>query len=245
VGGPYASYTQSERTAFYADALQTLTRAGLLYPCYCSRADLARIAGAPHGPADDGPRYPGLCRGLTPAQQAERAAKKPTPSLRFVAPAGEICLCDEIAGPLCQDVAASVGDFVVRRADGMYAYQLAVVVDDAAMGITHVLRGDDLLHSTPRQIALCRALGLPVPTYAHVPLLVGPDGNRLAKRHGDTSLAGLRSTGVAPQTVVGWLAYWSGLLDKPEPVEPADLIAGFDLGRVPRTPVVVDRLPTP
>lgn len=243
VGGPYGSYTQSERRAEYDAALAKLSAAGLLYPCYCSRAELQRIAGAPHGPQDDGPPYPGRCRTLTPAEQAERADARPTPALRFAVPTGEICFADAVAGPVCQDVADRVGDFVVRRADGLFAYQLAVVVDDAAMGITHVLRGDDLLYSAPRQIALQRALDLPTPAYAHVPLLVGPDGNRLAKRHGDTSLAGLRARGIGGPEVVGWLAYWCGLLPAPEPTTPAELVAAFDLSKLPRTPVTVDQLP--
>jgi glutamyl-tRNA synthetase len=131
------------------------------------------------------------------------------------------------------------GDFVVKRADGMFSYQLAVVVDDAAMGVTDVLRGSDLLDSTPRQLVLFEALGLTPPRYAHVPLLNGPDGRRLSKRHGDVSLAALRQAGASAERIVGYLAYWSGLLERPEPVRAEELIPGFRLSRVPDQPVTV------
>ncbi|HYF80562.1 MAG TPA: tRNA glutamyl-Q(34) synthetase GluQRS [Symbiobacteriaceae bacterium] len=238
VGGPHASYVQSERQALYADALARLSQEGWLYPCYCSRAELAAIASAPHGLAEEGPRYPGLCRSLTPAQAAEKAARGKVPSLRFALPDEPVTFVDGIAGRQHAEVGAG-GDFVVRRADGMIGYQLAVVVDDAAMGITDVLRGWDLLDSTPRQILLFRALGLTPPRFAHAPLLFGPDGQRLSKRHGSVTLAGLREGGAAPEQVVGYLAYFSGLLEQPEPVRPADLVGAFDLGRIPTSPVII------
>ena len=172
---------QSRRTALYEAALESLRRQGLLYPCACTRAELAQIASAPAAgdPGEDGPRsvYPGTCReGLPPGRSAR--------SLRFRVPEGEIRFEDEVFGPQCQDVARAVGDFVVRRADGPCAYQLAVVVDDAAQGITQVVRGADLLDSTARQIALARALGFAPPSYAHLPLVLGSDGAKLGKRDG-------------------------------------------------------------
>lgn len=239
VGGPMGPYVQSERTDAYGAALDRLRAAGWLYPCFCSRAELAAIASAPHGLTAEGPSYPGTCRRLTPAQVAQaRAARAKTPALRFALPDAAVTWDDLVAGPQVFGPGAG-GDFVVLRADGIIAYQLAVVVDDAAMGITDVLRGWDLLDSTPRQILLFRALGLPVPRFAHVSLLFGPDGARLAKRHCAVALAAMRAAGTAPETLVGHLAYLSGLLDRPEPVRPADLVAKFDLGRVPRTPVTV------
>jgi glutamyl-tRNA synthetase len=235
VGGPHAPYTQSEREQLYADALHRLRETGRLYPCYCSRAELMAVASAPHGLSSEGPAYAGTCRSLRPAEQAERAQRK-MPSHRFAMPGHGFAFDDAVAGPQYAAPGAG-GDFVVLRADGIYGYQLAVVVDDAAMGITDVLRGADLLDSTPRQLALYEALGLPAPRFAHVPLLLAADGARLAKRHDGLSLTGLRAAGVAPERVVGALAYLSGLLDRLEPVQAGELAAGFSLARVPREPV--------
>jgi glutamyl-tRNA synthetase len=225
---------QSERREVYEAALAGLARGGRLYPCFCTRAEIARVAAAPHGPADEGPRYPGLCRALPPEEAAARG-KGRAPALRWAPPPGEVCFEDALAGRTCQDVEAAVGDFVVRRNDGVASYQLAVVVDDAASGITHVLRGEDLLASTPRQLLLQRALGLPSPAYAHVPLVLAEDGKRMAKREGASALAELREAGVPPERVVGLLAAWSGLGDG-RPVRAAELVPGFSLEKVARAP---------
>lgn len=238
VGGPCGPYTQSEREERYRAALAQLEAGGWLYPCYCSRAEIMAIASAPHGLSEEGPVYPGTCRHLSPAEQAERAARK-RPSLRFAMPQDQpVAFADGVAGR--QWFAPNAGgDFVVRRADGIIGYQLAVVVDEAAMGITDVLRGWDLLDSTPRQLMLYQALGLPAPRFAHVPLLYGPDGQRLSKRHGAVAVSSMREAGTAPERVVGYLAHLSGLLERPEPVRPAELVASFDLGRVPKEPVTL------
>jgi glutamyl-Q tRNA(Asp) synthetase len=168
---------QSERTPLYEEALARLRTAGLVYDCACSRAELRRLASAPTPEEDGEPVYPGTCRdGIAPG----RAPR----SLRFRVPPGMVRFDDAIHGEQAQDVAREVGDFVVRRADGPFAYQLAVVVDDAAQGVTEVVRGADLLESTARQIALQRALGLPTPNHAHLPLVLGPDGAKLGKRDG-------------------------------------------------------------
>jgi glutamyl-tRNA synthetase len=225
-------WRQSERGPAYLDALQHLEAAGRVYPCWCSRAEVARAASAPH-PGEEGPIYPGTCR-RTPAPRPGRS-----PALRFAARPGPTRLVDRLHGPVEQDVAAEVGDFVVRRADGVASYQLAVVVDDAASGVTDVLRGDDLLASTPRQLQLLEALGLPAPRYAHVPLLVEPDGRRLAKREGALTVAALREAGARPEAVVGALAALSGLGDG-RPVAARELVAGFRLEAIARTPGVVD-----
>jgi len=238
VGGACAPYVQSEREASYEAALDRLAQRGMLYPCYCSRADLQAIASAPHGLTSEGPAYPGLCRRLTAEERTVRAAAK-RPSLRFAMPDRPVSFIDEAAGEQSFPPGAG-GDFVVKRADGIISYQLAVVVDDDAMGITDVLRGYDLLDSTPRQLLLYEALGMQAPRFAHVPLLLGPDGARLAKRHGAVSLATIRERSVAPELVVGAMAAWSGLHDRVEPIAAAELVRGFDLGRVPREPVVVD-----
>lgn len=230
VGGPYGPYTQSERFAMYEEALAVLERTGRLYPCYCSRAELAAVASAPHGLGSEGPAYAGTCRSLTAEQRAERSLRK-QPSLRFAVDPLAVSFDDAISGPQAFAPEAG-GDFVVKRADGMISYQLAVVVDDAAMGITDVLRGADLLDSTPRQLQLYAALGLQPPRFAHVPLLFGTDGKRLAKRHGSISLAALREAGTPPEKVVGWLAALSGLTESAEPVSARELVAHFHMGQI-------------
>ncbi|WP_274651452.1 tRNA glutamyl-Q(34) synthetase GluQRS [Paenibacillus humicola] len=237
IGGPFAPYAQSKREALYEEALQKLQEGGWLYPCFCSRAELAAIASAPHGLGSEGPAYPGRCRDLTEAERAARAATK-TPSLRFRVGDRAVRFVDRAAGPQAFAPGAG-GDFVVKRADGIISYQLAVVVDDAAMGVTDVLRGADLLDSTPRQLLLYEALQLPAPRFAHVPLLAGPDGKRLAKRHGGIALASLRDSGTAPERITGWLAFVSGLIDRPEPVRPMELVGRFDLRSLPKDPVIV------
>jgi glutamyl-tRNA synthetase len=231
VGGPHRPYRQSERGDAYRDALARLD----VYACICTRKELRETSLAPHGAE---PIYPGTCRDR-PADP-ERSA-----SLRWRVPAGEVGFDDLVLGPRCQDVAREVGDFVLRRGDGAWAYQLAVVVDDAAMAITHVTRGADLLDSTARQILLQRALGLPVPVHAHVPLIVGPDGEKLSKRHGAMDLGQLRERGIDPRLVVAILARSCDLLpaelDPDTRLEPRELLAGFDLARLPRHPGVLDR----
>jgi len=239
VGGPFGPYRQSERLARHAGVVSRLREAGLAYPCFCSRSEVAAAAHAPHGPSDDGPRYPGTCRDLSAAGREERARTR-RPAWRFRVPQGPVAFEDQVHGPQSTDVAAAVGDFVVARADGVPAYQLAVVVDDAAMGVTDVVRGDDLLPSTARQLLLYRALGLAAPRFAHVPLVVGLDGERLAKRHGAVSLGELRSRGADPRAVVGLLAALSGLVPAGARAAPRDLVAGFDLARIPRAPAVLE-----
>ncbi|MCK8488470.1 tRNA glutamyl-Q(34) synthetase GluQRS [Paenibacillus sp. MBLB2552] len=234
VSGPYY---QSQRTELYEEALAKLAAEGRLYPCFCSRAELLAVAGAPHGLSSEGAPYPGTCRGLSP-EERERRAQHKEPSLRFAIGPAAVSFIDGIAGPQVFPP-GSGGDFVVRRADRMYSYQLAVTVDDARMGITDVLRGDDLLDSTPRQLHLYTALGLTPPDFAHAPLILGEDGRRLAKRHGDLGISALRAAGTKPETVIGWLAYISGLLDQPEDVSAKDLINGFHLDRISREPFVL------
>ncbi len=243
VGGSYGPYTQSERLARYQAALDKLARDGRLYPCFCSRAELFSVASAPHGLASEGPVYGGACRALTAAERARKAETK-TPSLRFAVPDDDgVAFEDAVYGPVAFPPGAG-GDFVVRRADGIVAYQLAVVVDDAAMDITQAVRGADLLDSTPRQLWLYAALGLTPPAFAHVPLLCDANGERLSKRQKSLAAAALREAGVPAETLVGLLAWAAGLIDRPEPLRPAELVAGFELGRLPRQPIrfPLDRL---
>lgn len=222
---------QSARSPAYADALSALDLIGRIYPCWCSRAEIARAASAPHA-GDEGPRYPGTCAGGVAAKAGR------TPALRFRVAPGETTFVDGVHGLYSQDVDAMVGDFVVRRVDGVASYQLAVVVDDAAQGITDVLRADDLLSSTPRQLQLYQALGLKPPRFAHVPLLVDAEGKRLAKRDGALTLAALRAAGRNPEEVIGWLGKWSGLGDG-TPLKASDLVSEFSLARVSRAAAVV------
>jgi glutamyl-tRNA synthetase len=235
VGGAFGPYRQSARGARYAAALDTLRRAGLAYPCFCSRAEIAAAVAAPHGLSDEGPRYPGTCRGLALEEVVRRSAGRP-PAWRLAVEPGLVTFQDGVHGPCAFEVAAATGDFVVMRADGIAAYQLAVAVDDAAMGVTEVVRGDDLLPSTARQLLVYRALGLSPPRFAHVPLVVGEDGERLAKRHAALSLGELGARGADPRAVVGLLAALSGLVAPGQPCRPGDLVAGFRLDRLPGTP---------
>ncbi len=222
--GPVAR--QSERRELYDAAIESLADRGLLYECFCTRAEIREAASAPHGPLAEG-AYPGTCRALPAARLRERRASGRTPALRLRAGAARIDFEDRRLGPH----GAVVDDFVVRRGDGVPAYNLAVVVDDAAQGVTEVVRGADLLETTPRQLLVARLLGLARPTHAHVPLLLGPDGSRLAKRHGAVTL---RARAEAPAEVLGALAATLGLADVGEPVTPALLLVRFDPARVPR-----------
>jgi glutamyl-tRNA synthetase len=226
---------QSERSALYEEAIGRLRASGHVYDCYCSRAEIAAAASAPHGPQDEGPRYPGTCRELSDRERAERARTR-KPALRLRVPEGPVEFFDELAGHQRFDPQAEVGDFVLRRADGIHAYQLAVVVDDAAMGMTQVLRGADLLPSTARQILLYRLLGAPEPRWAHAPLVFGPQGTRLSKRGQSTSLSALAQNGEDPRRIVALLASISGLTADPSGCRPSDLVPTFALDRVPRGP---------
>jgi len=226
VRGPY---WQSQRDALYEAAVRRL--GDHVFECFCSRAEIA-AASAPHGPQDDGPRYPGTCASLTEAQRAERRRVR-SPALRLRVPPGPVRFTDELQGPQEFDPSASVGDFVLRRADGIFAYQLAVVVDDGAMGVTQVLRGEDLLPSTARQIVLYRLLGLNEPRWAHAGLLVGASGERLSKRDRASSLSALRASGRDPRELVSRLCAASGLPELPgRPL--AERVETFTLDRVRR-----------
>jgi glutamyl-tRNA synthetase len=250
VGGPHGPYRQSERSELYEAALARLE----VYPCTCTRRELRELVlgrprqhrsssderhhpgppgdavSAPHGAE---PIYPGTCAG-GPSHPGRPASQ------RWRVPAGEVCFDDRVLGRRCQDVRDEVGDFVLRRADGAWAYQLAVVVDDAAMQVSEVVRGADLWESTPRQILLQRTLGYATPSFTHVPLVVGADGEKLNKRHGAPDLSALREQQVDPRLVVAALARSAGLLpDEVERVSAAELLASFDVAKIPREPGVL------
>jgi glutamyl-tRNA synthetase len=212
-GGPHAPYTQSERLEIYQDYLQCLRNADLIYPCYCTRAEVARVASAPQQ-GDEGPRYPGTCRNLTMTQRKQHEAMGRRPCWRFrVDEERVVTFTDLAAGYTEQHVQQAVGDFIVCRSDGIFAYQFAVVVDDALMHINQVVRGTDLLNSTPRQVLLYEALGFPIPDYVHVPLMLDEAGKRLAKRVQSAGLEPLRAGGATAAEVVGQLAASCGLVE--------------------------------
>lgn len=231
------SYFQSSRTEIYADYLSRLDQMGLIYPCFCTRNQL-HVASAPHA-TDGTPIYPGTCRNLTLEEQAERA-KLRKPALRIRVPTETIFCTDRVMGSYSERLDRDCGDFILRRSDGVHAYQLAVVVDDALMGVTQVVRGADLLSSTPRQLWLQKQLDLPHPEYGHVPLLCGQDGHRLSKRQKDMDLGALQRAGKRPEEIVGQLACWGGLIDRPEPVMPRELIAHFNWNRIRRSSICAE-----
>jgi glutamyl-tRNA synthetase len=240
VGGPDAPYIQDQRRADYAAALDQLIAQELVYACYCSRAEVRAAASAPHGPSQR-ERCPNECWRLSTAQRQsrEQAGRRPSLRVRMPEQPTPIHFDDLCVGPVDEDIAQTAGDFVVRRADGVHAYQLAVVVDDGAMAISHVIRGVDLLDSTARQIWLHRLLGFAPPRFGHVPLLIDAEGHRLSKRHASLAVAELRAAGHHPTEITGWLAHWAGLTPRPEPVQPRDLIGALDLARLPRQNIVI------
>jgi glutamyl-tRNA synthetase len=226
---------QSSRRAAHQAALARLVAAGLTYPCYCTRREVREAASAPHGPLPEG-AYPGTCRSLSDRERAAREGAGRRPSLRLRAEAVEVTVLDRLHGP----VTRVVDDLVLRRADGLVAYNLAVVVDDHDQGVQEVVRGDDLLDSTPRQAHLCDLLGLDRPRWAHVPLVLGPDGDRLAKRGLALGVADLEAMGHDPGSIVGLLAASVGLAAPGERVRPADLLDRFDPDALPTAPWLVD-----
>ena len=225
---------QSEHLPRYRAAAERLAAAGLAYPCVCTRSEVETAASAPHEAGDDGPVYPGTCRGRFADLSAARAATQREAALRCRVDVAALPFVDGFAGAQAGRLR---GDFVVQKRDGGPAYQLAVVVDDAAQGVTEVVRADDLLPSTPRQLLLYQALGLTPPAFVHVPLVVGGDGLRLAKRHGDTSLRHFRERGVAAEQLVGHLAFLCGLRPLGTTCRPADLLREFTFAALPREPV--------
>jgi glutamyl-tRNA synthetase len=229
---------QSSRQAAYEAALRRLIEAGAAYPCTCSRKDVLLAARAPH--ADDATgAYPNTCRDRFDSAEAARAQTGRPVAWRVKVPDEPVAFEDAFAGRQEFDLLRTCGDFAVFRGEGAAAYQLAVVVDDAAAGVDAIVRGDDLLESAARQIHLRRRLELgPEPRYWHLPLVVGEDGRRLAKRHGDTRLGTYRAVGTTPQRLLGLLGAWCGLLERPREASLPELLERFDLARLPKGPVV-------
>jgi glutamyl-tRNA synthetase len=228
---------QSERTQVYAEAFHTLEEQGLIYPCYCTRAERL-AASAPHR-SDGQTIYDGRCSRLTEGER-EVLSQTRRPAWRVKVGQESITFCDLLHGEYKEDLKTDCGDFILRRSDGVYAYQLAVVVDDAAMGVNQVVRGSDLLSSTPRQIYLQRLLGLSEPEYGHVPLLLSADGRRLAKRDRDQELGELQSRYTAPE-LLGRLAHRAGLIPEPAPITAQELIPLFSWEKLPRDDLKVEK----
>lgn len=235
-GGEMPGYVQSGESARYAAAVECIARQARVYPCYCSRTTV-RAAAAPH-PADAEPVYAGTCRSLTPAQRAafEKAGRKA--SLRVTVPDEVISFTDGVCGAQRENLAADCGDFILRRSDGGYAYQLAVVADDARMGVTQVVRGRDLLSSTARQLWLYRLLDAAPPRFFHIPMLCDAAGRRLAKRDRDFDMGAVRAR-CTPQQLTGALGRLAGLGDG-SPCTPAALCAAFSWDSIPRADICVD-----
>ena len=221
---------QSERFDLYRDIVDGLRQQDLVYPCYCTRREILESTQAPHGPAIEG-AYAGTCRNLSASDRSEREQSGRPPAWRLRSNNEEYIVEDVVAGP----TPTVIDDMVLLRNDGVPAYNLAVVVDDAAQGVTQIVRGDDLLLGTGRHIHLQKLLGYPTPQYVHVPLVVGPDAERLAKRHGAVTLEDLSHKGVGTQEVLGELARSIGsVVERPKDV--ADLLDDFNLDRLPRSP---------
>lgn len=239
VGGPHGPYRQQQRRATYEEWLAKLEAAGLTYPCFCTPAEL-NIARKQQLAAGKPPRYPGTCRSLTEAQRTERVASGREAALRFRVPNGErVSFVDVVHGEQ-RFATDDIGDFIIRRTDGSSAFFFSNAIDDALMGVTLVLRGDDHLTNTPRQILLLQALGLPIPAYAHVALLLGMDGAPLSKRHGDTSLGDLRKRGYLPGALRNHLVRLGHTCGSDGWLDDAALSAEFDLDRLGRAAAKFD-----
>lgn len=239
VGGPHAPYRQSERSRLYRQALRTLEGADRLYSCTCTRSELRGLLSAPHGPGSEGPPYPGTCRdrGLPVVIDVNPDARTRHPSLRFrLTPNERAAFEDAVFGDTEQNVAIEVGDFILRRSDGLFTYQLAATVDDVVMGITQVVRGADLLHSTPRQILLQRVFRAATPSYGHIPLVLSAAGDRLAKRSRPMAIRSLREKGIGAERIVGAMAHTLGLVDRPDPIKACDLVDTFRWKKIEREP---------
>ncbi len=225
---------QTKRLPLYQQATHRLLATGHAYPCICTRKEIELAASAPH--AEDGAAvYPGTCRGRFSSIEAATASAERPPAIRFAVPDKDLIFTDVFRGEVTINPARQLGDFVIAKADGTPAYQLAVVIDDADAGITDIVRGDDLLDSTPRQMLLYQALGMAgqTPRYWHLPLIVGEDGRRLAKRHGDTRLSHYRDRGVPASRVLALLARWCGV-GSVQHIALNAMLEQFDVARIPR-----------
>ena len=238
VGGAHGPYTQSESTALYQQAIEALEKDGLVYPCFCTRKELRSLASAPHM-KDYGSAYPEICLHLSKAERAAHIAAGRHASLRLHRANSPIVFTDALCGEQTYSWMECGGDFPLRRSDGVYAYQLAVVLDDIRQGITQIVRGEDILHCTPRQVYLYELLGCPVPEYIHVPLVLDFKHERLAKRHAHFEIAKMREQGITAEAIIGYLAYAGGLSPTLQLCTPEHLIKAFDIAKLSRIPIVL------
>ena len=227
---------QHSRSGYYESVLERLRERGTVFPCWCTRGDLKNAPNAPHA-SDGHPIYPGACRRLSAAERAAKSAERP-PITRLAVPDETISFVDGNYGPYSENLSRECGDFILCRADGVFAYQLAVVADDIAGGVNQVVRGRDLLSSTPRQLYLYRLLDAPPPRYFHVPLLTAPDGRRLSKRDEDLDMGILREK-YSPQELLGALGHAAGLLERSESITARELTGLFDPAKIGREDVAI------
>ena len=228
VGGDCAPYTQSESTELYARVIDALQADGLVYPCFCTRKELRSLASAPHK-SDYGNAYPEICLHLSDTERKEREAEGRRSSMRLHCEKSKIQFTDVLHGDCCMSWNECGGDFPLRRSDGVFAYQLAVVVDDIRQGITQVVRGEDILHCTPRQVYLYELLGCTPPEYLHLPLVVDHEGERLAKRHGHFELRKMRAEGISAEAIIGYLAYLGGICPTCRPMSSREVVDVFSV----------------
>ena len=240
--------TQLANLTPYQDAIRQLHDQGRIYPCACTRSEIDRAQSAPHA-EDHERRYPGICRhrlgeslpgelSTGSVETPDATVDRPPAAWRLITPDQPVTFDDAFVGRQSINVQKSVGDFLIATKAGLPAYQLAVVVDDAKVGVDFVVRGDDLISSAARQLWIYQFLGLsPRPTYCHLPLVLGPDGHRLAKRHGDTRVAMYRDAGVPAERIIGLCAYWSGMIDRPLPLTIDEFMRGFSLENLPHHPM--------
>lgn len=241
VGGPAGSYRQSDRHALYEEYLAKLDAAGMTYPCYCSQAELT-IQRRLQISAGQPPRYAGTCRDLGAAQRAEREARGLKPAIRFKVPGGKVIAFTDVVHGEQRFASDNIGDFVVRRADGSSAFFFSNAIDDALMGVTLVLRGDDHLTNTPRQLMLLETFGLPAPQYGHMSMLLGMDGAPLSKRHGATSLHQFRERGFLPEALRNHLVRLGHACASDGWLDDAAMLREFDLKRLGRAPAKFDEI---
>lgn len=235
-GGNIPGWRQSERSDYYAECFARLQNLGLVYPCYCTRNEL-HDASAPHL-SDGTVLYSGRCRNLTETQRKEAETRR-RPAWRLTVPDETIRFADGLQGEYEEHLPSRCGDFILRRSDGVYAYQLAVVADDAAMGVTQVVRGQDLLSSTPRQLLLYRLLGFEAPQFCHLPLLMSESGARLSKRDRSLDLGVLRDAGITPEEILGRLGWLAGIWEKPDGATLKELLTAFDPQKLVRQNITV------
>ena len=227
---------QSERTSIYETYFQKLTEKQLVYPCFCSRAQL-HVADAPHA-SDGRVVYAGTCRRLT-AEEIREITKQRKPAARLILPDADITFVDGCYGPQSFNLARDWGDIIIRRSDGVFAYQLAVTIDDGLMGVTQVVRGWDLLSSSAPQIYLFQTLGFTPPGYLHLPMLIAQDGARLAKRDRAADMGFLREKLAGPEPLIGYIAWLLGQISKPEPLKATDILSLFDEKKIPGHDLVI------